>query len=84
MDDAGLVSGGERGGDLAHVIEAEREREWRARGVFGKQAIQAFAVDGIVFVDGDDVGVVEGGGGVGFAGESTPVGGSDGLARDDF
>ena len=69
MDDAGGVGGGEGAGDLDTVFEDFGEREAAA----GDEGVEGLAFDllhrdevsGVVggdVVDGDDVGVIEGGG----------------------
>lgn len=93
MDDAGGVGGVESGGDLAKDFEAGGERV--TFGVEGELVVEGFAfdelhgddieaVDGIVLIDGYDVGVIEGRGGVGFTGKAAAVVGRDEAAGNYF
>ena len=95
MDDAGAVGGGEGVGDLDGVVEGVACAEGAAlefllKGFAGDQ-FHDDAVSALVFedvVDGEDVGVAEGGGGLGFLMEAAAevgvggVGGGEELEGD--
>ena len=86
MDDAGGVGGGEGVGDLGGVVDDLGDAEAAAGDEFVEGAagdelhdddVHAGFVDDVM--DGDDVGVVERGGGLGFLEEALAEGGIGGL-----
>ncbi len=87
MGDAGGVGDGEGGGNLAENFErggsgAEREVVVESLAFDEFHGDEVDAVDRVIGVDGDDVGVIEGAGGGRFAGEAAAIVFRDGVAGD--
>ena len=92
MDDARAVGGGEGIGDLGAVVDDLGDAEAAAGDDIGESAAGDHfhdhdfgAIVGEDVVDGDDVGVIEGGGGLGFLHEAAAAVGIAGvIGAEDF